>query len=153
MELDQPDHPEVCFRRPFHWGILNVADAGSRRLPDLEPGHAVSWGDDAFDITVRHAQDVEWDGLEDDELIPLAEVEVRVHLGVPAPEGVPEGVIAVPSGRIDLGDADSNHQVDVAPGSWRVAVRPQPSGDAELVDLWFSPVDVQPDDQAVRRRT
>lgn len=152
MELDQPDDPEVCFRRAFHWGILIVVDAGSRRLPDLEPGQAVSWGDDAFVVTVRHAHDVEWVGLADDELIPLAEVEVRVHLGVPAPEGVPEGVIAVPSGRIELGDEDSSHQIDVALGRWRAVVQQVPSDDAELVELWFSPVDVQPNDESGRRR-
>jgi hypothetical protein len=88
-------------------------------------------------VPVLHAQDVETpEGLGPDELLLQAEVQVTVTVTV---EDLGDAeftcLLACPSGRLQVGDADAFKTVDVPPGELRVQVRRQPREFAEVVVL------------------
>jgi len=137
-----PAH-EQTVRRPFGWGVLFIGDSEAQPV-EVDPHAAVTWGreDEAVAVLVRHAQDVDaevLDGLGDEDDVPLVEVTVTIRwTAAPAPDS--EGVLAVPSGLIIIGDAERQDVVAVSPGRWRVQVTLEPSEHAEQVGLWLTPV-------------
>lgn len=147
MTSAEPDpHAELVLRRSFGWGVLFIGDAEAD-IVEVDPDSPVTWGreDQTVCVLVRHAQDVDDDVLEslqDDDEVPYAEVDVSVHLGRADPEQeVSEGFIAVPTGRVSIGDADQEDSVSVVPGRWRVELSLVPLEQAERVDIWLSRAD------------
>ena len=100
----------AVIRRPFHWGIVIVsAPEEGGAIPDVQPDRAVTGDEHGLIALVRHAQDVESFAEELD--WAEAEVLVRLLLGA-APESadrreVYRGRLHTPSGRVTVGDADS----------------------------------------------
>lgn len=79
------NHPHargpLRIKRAFGWGLLLLMDRDARAVPDTEGDSVISATEEGLAILVHHAQDVDFNGLEDDELVPLAEVEVQIHVG------------------------------------------------------------------------
>jgi hypothetical protein len=129
----------AAIRRPFHWGIVIAADADAGALiPDVVPGSLVSSNQHGVVALVRHAQDI--DSLDD--TVDWAEAEVVVPL-LPAAEPptvdgreVFRGRLHVPSGRLSIGDADSEVIHPAHPG-WNEFVITVPSDQ--------SPTDLSPE--------
>ena len=124
----------TTIRRPFHWGIVVVADAeGSQPYPEVEPTQPVTADQNAVIVTVRHAQDVEL--ASGDQKIPLAEVEVQVLLHteeVPAQDDRRElyrGTLELPSGRVYVGDADEQVEFTAPDGRAEIVVTVGPEVD------------------------
>ena len=97
----------TCIRRPFHWGIVVVADSESGGLiPDVDPETAVSSNEHGIVILIRHAQDIE--SFEGEFEWAEAEVLVRLLAQQEAHSDgrreVFRGRLATPSGRISIGD-------------------------------------------------
>lgn len=100
----------AAIRRPFHWGIVIVsAPEEGGAIPDVQPDRAVTGDEHGLIALVRHAQDVESFAEDFD----WAEAEVLVRL---LPDEAPEsadrrevyrGMLHTPSGRVTVGDADS----------------------------------------------
>jgi hypothetical protein len=124
--------------RAFGWGLLLVMDQDSSDVPELSTA-LVSASSTGLAVKVHHAADVDLAGFKDDEVIPLAQVEVDVHVGLSAPPDTHyRGSIDVPSGVITLGDADQEDRLDVEPGRWDVQVICIPAdGHADKVLMWF----------------
>ena len=59
-------------------GLFLLMDRDARSVPAIE---GVTATEEGLAILVHHAQDVDFDGLEDDELVPLADVEERFTSG------------------------------------------------------------------------
>ena len=137
---------DIVLRRAFGWGVLFIGDAEAD-IVEVEPDSVITWGreDQTVAVLVRHAQDVDdevLDALHDDDEVPDAEVAVSVHWG-PLVDGKPvdEGVIAVHSGRVSVGDADHENSFSVAPGRWHVQIGLEPIQHAERIDVWLSRAD------------
>jgi hypothetical protein len=99
----------TCIRRPFHWGIVIIADAESgSQIPDVDPGKAISSNEHGIVALIRHAQDI--DSFEGE--FDWAEAQVLVRLLTrPEPPSadrreVFRGRLKIASGRISVGDAD-----------------------------------------------
>lgn len=131
---------DLTVRRTFGWGVLFVGDAHAAPV-EVDPEAAVTWGreDQAAAVAVRHAQDVDLPAAPADDVVPPAEVTVRVRRGSTVGPTT-AGVVAVPSGVLVVGDADGEDRVAVAPGRWRVQARLEPEESAEHVELWLSPL-------------
>jgi hypothetical protein len=115
-------------------------------IPDVKPGRAVTGDEHGLIALVRHAQDVESFAEESE----WAEAEVLVRL---LPDDAPEsadrreiyrGVLHTPSGRVSVGDADSEVIHPAHPGWTRIVV----TVDAEVPQDDLSPdairVDLSP---------
>lgn len=140
---------ERTLHRAFGWGVLFIGDA-TADIVEVDPDTRVTWGNgrEAVAVLVRHAQDVDddvLDGLDDDDEVPDAEVTVVVRWGAEAGrETDADGLIAVPTGLLTVGDADAEERFQLAPGTWRLQLvfdRPQ---DADRVDVWLSPAPAEP---------
>lgn len=99
----------TCIRRPFHWGIVIIADAESgSQIPDVDPEKVVSSNEHGIVARIRHAQDI--DSFEGE--FDWAEAQVLVRLltqAEPPPTDRREvfrGTLMIASGRISVGDAD-----------------------------------------------
>lgn len=99
----------TTIRRPFHWGIVVLADADSGgRIPDVNPEESVTGNEHGVVALIRHAQDIDsFDGDFD-----WAEAQVLVRL-LPEEEALAagrrvifRGRVLASSGRISVGDAD-----------------------------------------------
>jgi hypothetical protein len=123
---------ETVITRPFHWGIVIIVGDdrdGDKGVPPFDPGRIVAANDLAVTVSVRHAQDTHEvetgaDGVESVK-VAKATVVVRLLDSSPTDEGrrqVFSGVIAVPSGRLSIGDADEAALVTAHEGSNRVVV-------------------------------
>jgi hypothetical protein len=133
---------DVALRRPFGWGVLFLGDSRADHI-EVDPETLVTWGreDQTVAVLVRHAQDVDadvLDALADDDEVPEVEVSVNVHWGAADTADV-EGVIAVPSGVLAIGDADVEEPISVTPGRWCVQISLEPREHAERVDVWLTP--------------
>jgi hypothetical protein len=135
---------ERTFRRAFGWGVLFIGDA-TADIVEVDPDTTFTWGNgqEAVAVLVRHAQDVDdavLDALDDDDEVPEAEVSVVVRWGAEAGrETDADGLIALSTGVLAVGDADAEESVRLEPGTWRLQLvldRPQ---DADRVDVWLSP--------------
>ena len=123
---------ELTATRSFAWGVLVVGDAESHDIPPLEPLRTIAATDSTVVIRVRHAQDVT--DIEDSEFL--------VNLRVAADSGHGEGVVAtvaVPSGRLSVGDANAADIVNLRPGRWRLRIEVEPDDVPERVAVWLSP--------------
>ena len=119
---------------PFGWGLLLIGDGASQELPSIRRGVAVTATGSVIAVGVRHAQDVEPGSA-----IHEFHVSVEVRVGQPADRShCFDCLIDVPSGRITLGDADREEEVDVGPGRWRVQVALEPEDLPEHVDVWIT---------------
>ena len=143
MSADGGSGGRRSWRRAFGWGVLFIGDA-TADVVVVDPDVPFTWGtvDEAFCVVVRHGQDVDDDvleGLAPDDEVPWAEVSLEVRLGETAPDDVDgDGVVAVPTGVLTIGDADEEERFDVEPGLWRVQIALSPLQDAETVKIWIS---------------
>ena len=122
----------TTIKRPFHWGIVIIVGddwGGESEVPAFDPARMVAANDFAVTIAVRHAQDTDEVETGDDgvEYVKLAEATVVARLldSPPTDEGRREvfsWVIAVPSGRLSIGDADEETIVAAHQGNNRVIV-------------------------------
>jgi hypothetical protein len=117
---------EATIRRPFHWGVaFVVAYEPDVDIPEPNPSQLVSANDHGICVLVRRAQDT--DDVEGD-YIKFAKVEVGLRV-VDSTHGLSEdrrevfsGEINVPSGRLQIGDADEWTVVDAHSGANTIVV-------------------------------
>ncbi|MBS42203.1 MAG: hypothetical protein CMH83_03290 [Nocardioides sp.] len=135
----------VAVTRPWHWGIAILSDPSlGGEIPEVDPKARVSASSNGVVVLVRHAQDVE--SFEDDFDWAEATVTIRHWSAAPETEAdrtvVFEGVLATPTGRLWLGDADE--EVVMTGLSTETALRVlSPSDDLDSpdhvwVDVWES---------------
>lgn len=105
----------ITIRRPFHWGVVFVmAEESKGDIPEPVPEQVVTANDAGIAILVRPAQDT--DEVEGDR-IKFAEVEIGIRLRDATAESdahrreVFRGSINLPSGRLNVGDADDETTV------------------------------------------
>jgi hypothetical protein len=145
-ETDLEPNRVTTVKRPFHWGIVIIVGddwGGESEVPTFDPDRMVAANDFAVTIAVRHAQDTDEVEMGDDgvEYVKLAEATVVARLldSTSSDEGRREvfsGVIAVPSGRLSIGDADEETIVTAHQGDNRVIIS---------VDHEVPPDDLSPD--------
>ena len=119
-----------------------LSDARAEYTPLEFQAGPVAATSTALAIRVRHASDVEFKGLPADAIVPEFAVNVTVAAG-PSPD-VPlafDGVVAVPSGTLLLGDADQEDALPIEPGRYRVQVWLDDSDHAENVRIALTPAD------------
>jgi hypothetical protein len=126
------------FRRAFHWGALVIMDASSTDVPTQPAEAGVATTDAGMMIPVRHAQDVDFDGLDPDETVPPFEVEVEVNTGPPDGPVSAVHTARITSGVLTIGDADDEMRVDVEPGRVRITVYLDDPRHAERVRIWLN---------------
>jgi hypothetical protein len=126
--------------QPFQWGLLLAFDdEADWSLPDGVGVDGIASSGTCIAVTVLHAQDVEIpDDWPDDEDVPNAEVEVTVTLGSAPSVAEFVGTLACPSGRLNVGDAESSRVLDVPSGVLAVAVSREPVHFAESVTITIS---------------
>jgi hypothetical protein len=131
------------FRRAFHWGALVIMDASSTDVPTQPAESGVATTDAGLMVPVRHAQDVDYEGLGlgPEEAVPPFEVEVEVRTGPPNGPISAEHTVRITSGALTIGDADDEIRVDVEPGGVRIAVYLDLDDPrhAERVRIWLTP--------------
>lgn len=125
---------ELTATRSFAWGVLIVGDAERHDIPSLEPSNPIAVAVSAVVVRVRHAQDVT--DIDDSEFL----VDVRVAADSGDHDGV-EAIVAVPSGRLSVGDASIADVVNLRPGRWRLRIEVEPDDLPERVTVWLSPID------------
>jgi hypothetical protein len=122
----------ITIKRTFHWGIVVIVGDdwdGESDVPAFDPDRIVAANEFAVTIAVRHAQDTDAVEAGDDgvEYVKFAEATVVARLldSPPTDEGrreVSSAVIAVPSGRLSIGDADGWTIVTAHRGDNRIMV-------------------------------
>jgi hypothetical protein len=127
------------FRRPFQWGILLVGDPESKDIPELGRDGATASNSALVGVPVRHAQDVEFSGGDDEEIPPFL-VSVSCSAGVAHGQELSfDGVISLPSGLMSIGDADREETLALTPGTYRLQIEGDPGDHPERVHVWYSP--------------
>ncbi len=127
------------FRRPFQWGILLIGDPETKDIPELGRDRATASNSALVVVPVRHAEDVEFSGGDDEEIAPFV-VSVCCSPGVAQDQELSfDGVISLPSGLMSIGDADREEVLALAPGTYRVQIEVDPSDHPERVHVWYSP--------------
>lgn len=117
----------VTFSNPFHWGICIVADSEMEDVPTLagDAGRSRT----ALVIPVH------------DPTVEHADVVVRCH-EEPAPGRVRvEAVIEVPSGQLEVGDANRNCMFAIPTRRCRIQIAAMPWGAASTIDVWIVPIE------------
>lgn len=126
------------FHRPFHWGIVVVGDRESTDIPEIRPDELVASSASEVVVPVRHAQDVEVVGRQDEE-IPFFEVSVSCSPGVVEGQELRfDGIVTLPSGVLSIGDADDEALVPLTPGLHRLQIAVEPRDHSERVHIWYS---------------
>jgi hypothetical protein len=125
------DVEELFTKRSFAWGVLIVGDAESSDIPTLPVGATVASTTTTVALAVRHAQDL--DDVDESEFL----VEVRCALGAGDADCIRES-IAVPSGRLSVGDADHVDVMRVGPGRVHLHIDVEPEDMPERVTLWLA---------------
>lgn len=125
------DVEELFTKRSFAWGVLMVGDAESSDIPTIPVGATVASTATTVVLAVRHAQDV--DDVDQSEFL----VEVRCALGAGDADCI-YASIAVPSGRLAVGDADHVDVVRVRPGPVRLRIEVEPEDMPERVAVWLA---------------
>ena len=130
------------FKRPFNWGILIVSDAGAS-MPEFDDTDArvLARSESVLVLRVRHAQDRDHETVDAGGYLQPFEVGVEVSLGRADRPVAVEHVLAISSGHVLIGDADSEEQMAVPPGSYRLAADLDDPEFAALVRLWFERLD------------
>jgi hypothetical protein len=128
------------WKQPFQSGLLLAFDdEADWSLPEGVGTDGIASSATCIAVPVLHAQDVEIpDDWPDDEDAPEAEVEVTVALGSAPPGAEFVGTLACPSGRLNVGDAESSRVFDVPVGVLAVAVSREPTQFAESVTITVS---------------
>lgn len=134
-ETDYVTSPGFQLRRPFNWGLLLLADQASTELPEgprSRPPY-VTATQSAAAIAVRHAQDV------DDLHAGPAEVTVNLYVDT-APERDPAylGSIDIPSGVIEVGDAEETEALEIGAGHWTLQISAEPTEHPEKISIWLN---------------
>lgn len=132
---------QVEWRQPFHWGLLLAYDEdGDFETPELERSGSVVATDSCLAVPVLHSQDMDFpDDAGPDDVLPWAEVNVTVLVGVPLAEAAEfAGRLRCPSGRLSLGDAEQHRVVEVPPGDLHVQVVRDAGQHAERVHIAVS---------------
>jgi hypothetical protein len=115
-----------------------VLDSQASAIPEHDVAAVVSASDEGLAIGVHHAQDVEFEDLAPEELVPKAEVAVEVYVDEPLPRTPAfEAVLSVPSGTLMVGDADQEDTLEIGPGLWGITVICTPWDHADKVELWL----------------
>lgn len=130
---------DLRLQRPFGWGVLMLGDAQTQDTPLALLTGPVAATPTALAIRVRHAQDVEFDGLDDDSVLPSCTVSVAVAAGPSTDADLAfDGVLEVPSGTLLIGDADQKDALDIVPGRYCVQVWLDDADYAEHVRIALS---------------
>ncbi len=136
--------PALSWHQPFGRGLLTVVDKDSEaeEFPDGIGADTVLAFAYWLAVPVLHAADVEVpEGWPHDIDIPLAQVAVSVAFE-PAAAGDLlhyDGELSCPSGRLVIGDPETEHRVDVPPGAVRIQVSLFPERHADAVVLRLLP--------------
>ena len=134
-----PPSWHLLVHRPFGWGIVIVADAESRDIPTATSAEPFTASRTALVVRVRHASDVEFDALDSDQEISQFAVVVKAEVGPRAAIPVDyECVLALPSGRLTIGDADEERILNIGRGEYRVQVALDDAAHAKSVQIWVS---------------
>jgi len=135
--------PAIEVHRPFRWGVLWIADSKST-LPELKAGQLFASTASAVAVSVRHAQDVDFDEQSAEAATPVFAVTLLAYVGHGAGGPVQfDGEIKVSSGRATIGDIDREDALELAAGRWRLQVAITPAINAERFEIWFSPLPVR----------
>lgn len=129
------------WKQPFQWGLLLVFDDALDRveLPGGIGTDSIVSSATCVAVPVLHAQDVEIpDDWPDDAELPYAEVQVTIMVGPASPGAEFVGSIDCPSGRLNVGDAESFKVSDVPTGVLAIAVTREPRQFAESVTIEVS---------------
>jgi hypothetical protein len=144
--IDSAGRTPAMIRRPFHWGIVfMLAEEQKANIPEPVRDQLVSANESGISVSVRHAQDS--DEVEGD-YIKFAEVQIGFRV-LDAPPVTTEyrrevfrGTIDLPSGRLNVGDADEETIVNGHRGPNTIIVsvnadvaRDEVSPDALWIDL------------------
>lgn len=136
---------ETTIVRPWQWGIVIVGDSRGK-LPEFDPGVIASIGAETIVMCVRHAQDVVFPvGAADDEVLEAtAAVHVRLLASFEPPDRpvVCDATLAIPSGRVSIGDADGESVIDWTGESVRVVVSANELDLSGLDEVWVDLVQV-----------
>lgn len=126
--------------RPFWWGMVLLMDRDGTDVPPVTDS-IVSTSDSGLAIKVRHASDVDLQGVQADEVVPPALVHIYIRTDDRPPPDVPfAGQIVVPSGVLSVGDADEEAALEIGSGPWAVHVDCVPADCAETVSVWLRKV-------------
>lgn len=131
---------ETTIVRPWRWGIVIVADAGSG-IPEVVQGQLASTGPYGVILRVRHAQDVVIpDDAADDSVY---EASASVHVSVHAADvdhqraTVCDVTFATPSGRVTIGDAEDELAIDWAGADVRLIASADSLDPFGLDEVWI----------------
>lgn len=130
---------DITIVRAWQWGIAIIGDSRGE-VPPVEPNSAASIGREAVVLNVRHAQDVVIpdDAADDDVIEATATIHVRV-LSSAVPSDRPlvcDVTLAVPSGRVSIGDANDEYVIDWAGASVRVVATANELDRTDLDEMW-----------------
>ena len=114
-------------------------DAASTDVPPEPAESGVTTTDAGLMVPVRHAQDVDYEGLGPEDAIPPFEVEVEVQVGPPRGPVSAAHTARITSGVLTIGDADDEVRIEVQPGEVRISVHLDDPRHAERVQIWLTP--------------
>ena len=127
-------------KRSFSWGLMLLIDRDAAEIPALAES-VVSASPTGLAVKVLHAQDVDLTGIEADEVISPAQVQVHVRVGEqPQADALFSGEVDIPSGVLTVGDAEHEDALEIGPGRWAVQVDCAPREFAETVRIWLQRV-------------
>lgn len=142
-----PARSHLHLRRGFGWGILTLLDSPHGLAPDLHD-HRFAGSASGMTIVVRHAQDIDTavlDNLAPDDVVPEAQVAVQVWMATePLESSDYSSVLTVTGGRIDIGDGNPWHTLDLPAGTWHAQVTVSPTDAPEQVEIVLSPLHLLP---------
>jgi hypothetical protein len=128
--------------RPYRWGAIYAFDHDAEDFPeDSIDSEGAVWATPRWiTIGVRHAfSGPVPDGHPADMAVPLVRVELLVRVQAePVAEARYDEVIEVPSGILNIGDANENDDVELQPGRWRMQINLDPPAEATKVDIVLS---------------
>jgi len=121
--------------RPYHWGAVYLSDALCETDFDID-FHA---GDAPVFATTHHVAVVVASAAVADE--GEADVTLDIRVTSKRVTGHPyEVTLDVPSGRLYVGDADDNDEIELAPGRWLLQFTVDDATEARHVELVVSPL-------------
>jgi len=135
---------EVQWSQPFRWGLLTAFDNENPwDLPDDVSAAVVTATSTCLAVQVRHSQDIEEpEDWPRDLGLPEAQVRVVVAFEESPPSVLVqfEGSLLCHSGRLAVGDAETERVLDVPQGLLRVQVSVFPAEFSEYVVIRLMPV-------------
>ena len=121
--------------RPYYWGAIYISDAGCETDFDIDFHN----GEGPVLFTASHGAVLVVPAGTVDE--GGADVTLDVWVRTQRVEGLPyEVVFDVPSGRLDVGDADSSDEFVLGPGRWLLQFDVDDPEEARHVELVISPL-------------